>query len=94
MKQMRSRFRLLTFLLACAFMLVMVLCAGRALNASGITLSSVASVFTSVFPGPAPSPSAAPADDPAGSPLPSAPVEDLSPGTDISPGEEYNIYGL
>ena len=32
MKQMRSRFRLLTLLLACAFLLAVVLCTGHVLK--------------------------------------------------------------
>ena len=40
MKQMRSRFRLLTLLIVCAFLLTVVLCTGHILKTTGISLSS------------------------------------------------------
>ena len=45
MKQMRSRFRLITLLLVCAFLLVLAVCSGTALKAAGITLDSLAAKF-------------------------------------------------
>ena len=41
MKQMRSRFRLLTLLIVCAFLLTFVLCTGHILKTTGISLSSL-----------------------------------------------------
>ena len=97
MKQMRSRFRLITLLLVCAFVLTLSLCVGNALKTAGISFSSISiqsitgvtpSPEASVSPdvthaeGPTPAPSGLPAD---GSP---------GPGTDNSPVPEYNIFGL
>ncbi len=100
MKKMRSRFRLLTLLLACAFLVTLAVCAGTTLKAAGITLSSV-------IPSPAvqgtetPELSASPAVTPGPGAAP-APSEDSSPGsfrdwfqvTDTPPVTEYNITGL
>ena len=44
MKQMRSRFRLLTLLLVCAFFLVFVVCAGNVLRIAGVSLSSLSAL--------------------------------------------------
>ena len=97
MKQMRSRFRLITLLLVCAFLLTVSLCVGNALKEAGISFSSIsiqsitgvtASPETSVSPdvSPAEEPTPAPSDLPAdGSPL---------PGTDNSPLPEYNDYNV
>ena len=96
MKQMRSRFRLLTFLLACAFLLTLILCAGSVLRSAGITLASLSSLppvsgtsapDSSVSPelSPGAETISAPEETPAGSSL---------PGTDISPEPEYNVFGL
>ena len=41
MKQMRSRFRLITLLLVCAFLLTLSLCVGNALKTAGISVSSI-----------------------------------------------------
>ena len=41
MKQMRSRFRLLTLLIVCAFLVTVVLCTGHVLKTAGISLSSL-----------------------------------------------------
>lgn len=89
MKQMRSRFRLLSLLLACAFLLAMVLCAGKALKAAGITLSSLSSV-TSLVTTASPDPGSPPAES-TESPLPDG---NPAPGTDNLPDQEYNIFGL
>ena len=99
MKQMRSRFRLLTLLLVCAFLLTLVLCAGHVLKTAGISLSSLSLSLpgTSGVPVPAVTPDASPA--PELSPAPSEhPPEvspaGLNPGTDNPPQQEYNVTGL
>ncbi len=106
MKQMRSRFRLLTLLMACAFLLVLVLCTGNVLKTAGVDLNSLSSLLpppgVSVSPSPSVSPDASGTPD-ASAPLDSwsvwgstpAPAETApSPGTDNSPDPEYNIFGL
>lgn len=104
MKQMRSRFRLLSLLLACAFLLVLVLCTGNVLKTANIDLSSlssllpqpVASVAPSVSPDASVSPdtSVSPSSlfDWFNTPAPSEAAP--SPVTDNSPNPEYNLYGL
>ena len=97
MKQMRSRFRLITLLLVCAFVLTLAVCTGSGLKASGFTLASLPRlpvIGATPSPGPSVSPDASPAGEP--TPAPSeAPSEGSElPGTDISPDPEYNIFGL
>ena len=100
MKQMRSRFRLLTLLLACAFLVTLAVCAGSTLKAAGITLSSVISSL-SVQGTETPVPSASPAVTPGPDAAP-APSDDSPPGsfrdwfqdTDTPPVTEYNTVGL
>ena len=97
MKQMRSRFRLLTLLLVCAFFLTAVICAGAVLKTAGVSLDSLPRL---PFPGgtASPGPSLTPDGPEAGetlSPPPSAgPEETPLPGTDNPPETQYNIYGL
>ena len=101
MKQMRSRFRLLTLLLVCAFLVTLTVCTGAALKTAGITLSSLlsASPFTGIS---TVSPSVSPETSP-GAEITPAPSDDVSvpssildlfPGTDNSPDPEYNVFGL
>ena len=99
MKQMRSRFRLLTLLLACAYLLVLAVCTGRILRESGITLSSL---LPSAVPGlVSPDPSLSP-DSPAETPAAPDAGDDAAPGsfreflqgTDNTPDPEYNTDGL
>ena len=53
MKQMRSRFRLITLLLVCAFVLTLSLCVGNALKTAGISFSSISiQSITGVTPSP------------------------------------------
>ena len=100
MKQMRSRFRLITLLLVCAFLLTLSLCAGNALKTAGISFASLSiHSVTGVTASPDVSavPDVSPADEP--TPAPSGISEDESPlpGTDNSPVPEYNnynVYGL
>ncbi len=103
MKQMRSRFRLLTLLLVCAFLAVTAICTGTALKAAGITLSSLLSVpapsatgtvqpASSVSPGVSPDPGATPGpSDSNGVP---GLFRDLFGEPDNSPDPEYNVFGL
>ena len=96
MKQMRSRFRLITLLLVCGFLLALAVCTGSTLKAAGVSLSSLSSlpVISGTSPGPSVSPSSSPAEEttpapsetPSGSPIP--------PATDIFADPEYNIFGL
>ena len=97
MKQMRSRFRLLTLLLACAFFLVFVLCAGNALRTAGVSLDSLSTLpLARVTASPEPSSAADASEDAETSPEPSspAPAESVSPGTDNIPDPQYNTFGL
>ena len=97
MKQMRSRFRLLTLLLACAFFLVLVLCAGKVLRTVGISLDSLSSLpFVRVSASPEPSPAMDIPENAEPSPEPSvaSPAESVSPGTDNIPDPQYNTFGL
>jgi len=95
MKQMRSRFRLITLLLVCGFLLTLVVCAGSVLRTAGISLPSLSSLpfaGVSASPDPASSPVSADSPDPASSPdSPSspAPPADSSfspPPSDALPG--------
>ena len=93
MKQMRSRFRLITLLLACAFLLTLVLCTGSALKSAGVTLDALSGLpgVNAIL---SPEPSAPPGEEPApASPEPPADTSEL-PGTDNPPDSEYNIFGL
>ena len=97
MKQMRSRFRLLTLLLACAFFLAFVLCTGRILRAAGFSLESLPSLqLISVSASPDPAASQDSTGNPGTTPAPkeAVPSENGLPGTDNTPGSEYNIIGL
>ncbi|MBO4470644.1 MAG: hypothetical protein J5841_02725 [Clostridia bacterium] len=104
MKQMRSRFRLLSLLMACAFLLVLVLCTGNVLKTADIDLSSLSSLLpqpgVSVSPSVSPDASVSPGTTVSPSSLfdwfnTPAPSESVpAPGTDNSPNPEYNLYGL
>ena len=97
MKQMRSRFRLITLLLACSFLLVTILCVGSALKASHISLSSLFSMKPDigiVSPSLSVSPELSPGPEPSPFPSESPLTENASPGTDNSPDPEYNVFGL
>ncbi len=97
MKQMRSRFRLITLLLVCAFLVVLVLCTGSVLKTNGVTISSLSSL-PAVSGTASPEPAADVETPPAGD-VPSAPSvipsdETVFPETDSTPNPEYNIFGL
>ena len=91
MKIMRSRFRLISLLLTCVFLLTAVVCAVTALKQAGVALPSVQQVLqASDSPPPEASPSAeesTPAPDPSGD-------ENDSEEATIQPDSEYNIFGL
>ncbi len=94
MKQMRSRFRLLTLLLACAFLLVLTVCTGRILRESGVSLSSLLpspSLPGAVSPD---TPAETPADPDAGEDTAPGSFREFLQGTDNTPDPEYNTDGL
>ena len=96
MKQMRSRFRLIALLLACGFLLALVVCTGNILKAAGVSLSSlsVLPVIGGASPSPSGSPAPSAAEDP--TPIPPETPSDSSvfPVTDIFTNQEYNVFGL
>ena len=97
MKQMRSRFRLITLLLVCAFLLTLALCAGNTLKTVGVSFSSLSVqsiIGVTSSPDASVLPEVSPADEP--NPSPSDLPEDESPlsGTDNSPVPEYNDYNV
>ena len=103
MKLLRSRFRLISLLLTCVFLLTALVCTVTALKQAGVPLPSVQQVLQ---------PSSSPAADAAATPSPQStdqtiPSEEtgipetVSPETDaplketdIPTDSEYNIYGL
>lgn len=92
MKLMRSRFRLISLLLVCIFLLTAVICAASAMKQAGVTFSSVQQALPESG---IPSLDSSPADGittPA--PSESSPDETENPGTDNSPVSEYNLFGL
>lgn len=97
MKQMRSRFRFLTLLLVCGFLLTLVLCAGSILKEIKVS-SALQSLLPTVSVAPVPEPSVLPDAFPSSETLPASP--DASPAgtlpsdTDNSPLPEYNVFGL
>lgn len=95
MKQMRSRFRLITLLLVCAFLLTLSLCTGRALKEAGISFSSLSfPSITGITSSPDPSASLEDSAPASSSPIMTEmlPVESVIPGTDNSPVPVYNNY--
>ncbi len=101
MKQMRSRFRLITLLLVCAFLLTLVLSTGNVLKSAGITLPSLSSLpgvsaspDPSVSPDITSSPEASPDMESTPAPAENLPSESILQETDITPVPEYNIFGL
>ena len=100
MKQMRSRFRLISLLLACTLALAVAACAVSVLRENGFTLPPPRQELpaspshvpeTSSEAPPELSPEAS-ADTPA--PPGSAGDENVPEETDIRPDSEYNIFGL
>ncbi len=96
MKQMRSRFRLITLLLVCGFLLALAVCTGNALKTAGVSLTSLSSlpVLSGTSPAPSVFPSSSPAEE--STPLPAETPSDgsASPATDIFTDPEYNVFGL
>lgn len=96
MKQMRSRFRLITLLLACAFLLTLVVCTGSALKAAGVSISALSIPAHGGTASPEPSLPPETTPEEAFTPAPAEPADEepILPGTDNSPDQEYNIFGL
>ena len=96
MKQMRSRFRLLTLLIVCAFLLTVVLCTGHILKTTGISLSSLSLPVPGLTasPDPSASPESSPSPDSTPDPWAGFSFENTTPGPDNLPEEEYNVLGL
>ena len=97
MKQMRSRFRLLTLLLVCAFLLTLVLCTGSILKISGFTLpalSSVSLIKESGTPEPSVSQDVLPSAGTESLTPENTPAENSLPGTDNTADPQYNVFGL
>ena len=96
MKQMRSRFRLLTLLIVCAFLLTVVLCTGHVLKTTGISLSSLSLPVPGLSASPDPSalPESSPSPESTPDPWAGFSVENTTPGTDNPPSPEYNVFGL
>ena len=96
MKQMRSRFRLLTLLIVCAFLLTVVLCTGHVLKTAGVSLSSLTLPVPGLTaaPDPSASPDSSPAPESTPDPWAGFSVENTPPGTDNPAEEEYNVLGL
>ena len=99
MKQMRSRFRLLTLLLVCAFLVTLAVCTGTALKTAGVTLSSLLpapSAPGTAVPGISVSPDVSPGPEaePSGDGIVPGLFRDLFEGTDNTPDPEYNVFGL
>lgn len=94
MKQMRSRFRMITLLLVCAFLLTLSLCAGSTLKAAGVTFSSLfsGSIINDIIP--SESDTSAPEEEPAPVSPETFPQDSPLPETDILPIQEYNTFGL
>ena len=91
MKQMRSRFRLITLLLVCAFLLILVLCAGNAFKTAGISFSSFSLSGVAASPVPHQAPDAS---DSVPVQSDTVPTENPLPDTDNLQQTEYNIFGL
>lgn len=90
MKLTRSRFRLISLLTACAFLLTAVFCAVSALRGAGI---SVPLPGTRPVPAASSSPPAPPAAETDS--VPSLPPGDPSgPEMTTAPDQEYNLFGL
>ena len=90
MKLTRSRFRLISLLTACAFLLTAVFCAVSALRGAGISVPLPAVR-------PVPPASSAPSAPPAAETdaVPSPPPDGSSaPEMTTTPDQEYNLFGL
>ena len=92
MKRMRSRFRLISLLLACIFLLTAVVCTGSVLKQAGISLPVVHQVLP-VPESPAPEASL-PDEKVVTSPPETAEDENLPEETTNQPNSEYNLFGL
>ena len=92
MKLMRSRFRLISLLLICIFLLTAVICAASVMKQAGVTFSSLQQALPESGTPSLDSSSADEKTTPA--PSESSPVEAETPGTDNFPVSEYNLFGL
>ena len=101
MKQLRSRLRLITLLLFCAFVLAVTLCAGAALRTGRFRLPSLSALSLPASSSPA-SPSVppegnvtpAPGESEAPAQASPSPEENETPGDAVSPDPVYNTFGL
>ena len=97
MKQMRSRFRLITLLITCSFLIVFSVCTAKVLKLTGVTLPSLSSlplIGGSVSSDSSASPEIAAEDTPAPAVPDTSPEESVVPETPGSPAPEYNTFGL
>ncbi len=93
MKQMRSRFRLITLLLVCGFLLALAVCTGSVLKTAGVSLSDLP-VIGGSSPAPSVSPSSPPSEETTPVPYETPSDGSVFPATDIFTNPEYNVFGL
>ena len=92
MKRMRSRFRLISLLLACIFLLTAVVCTGSVLKQAGIALPVVQQVLPVAE---SPAPEVSPPDEKVVTTPPEAAEDEKLPEeATIQPDSEYNLFGL
>lgn len=91
MKLMRSRFRLITLLLACVFLLTAVVCTASVLKQTGVTVPAVQQILPASE---SPSETSPAREETAPEPSGNPDNENNSEETDIQPDSEYNIFGL
>lgn len=84
MKLMKSRFRLISLLLLCFFLLTALLCTGASLKAAGVVLPKLNGLLPASPSPPAESPGETPSASPA------SPPPDGTP----EPQADYNVFGL
>ena len=90
MKLTRSRFRLISLLTACVFLLTAVFCTVAALRSAGVSVHLPGSLSMPAASSSPEAPTAAGTD--AASPLPSDAPSD--PEMTTAPDQEYNLFGL
>ena len=92
MKLMRSRFRLISLMLTCVFLLTAVICVASVLKQAGISLPSARRLLS---PTDSPSPEPPPAEEETTPALPESTGDgNLTEEATIQPDSEYNIFGL
>ena len=92
MKLMRSRFRLISLLLVCAFLLTVICCAASGLKRAGIDIRSLTNAQPSVSPAAETSSSPVPSGETPSDESPQA--ENNTDGATPNPESEYNVFGL